>query len=172
VTHDIAGFSGGPSTKELYQRWVELGAFTPIFRTHEGLRRAENWSWDRDAETTAHFARFARVHRALAPTLLALGEQHRQTGMPIVRSMALAFPDDPRMLTVLDAYMLGDELLVAPVVEMGATSRRVVLPAGRWHDVWDPARIFEGPREVTVDAPIGRPPVFSRTPRTDLMSVR
>jgi alpha-glucosidase (family GH31 glycosyl hydrolase) len=76
------------------------------------------------------------------------------------------------MLTVLDAYMLGDELLVAPVVEMGATSRRVVLPAGRWHDVWDPARIFEGPREVTVDAPIGRPPVFSRTPRTDLMSVR
>lgn len=172
VTHDIAGFSGGPSTKELYQRWVELGAFTPIFRTHEGLRRAENWSWDRDAETTAHFARFARVHRALAPTLLALGAQHRETGMPIVRAMALAFPADPRMLTVLDQYMLGDELLVAPVVTMGATSRRVVLPAGRWYDVWDPARVHEGPGEVTVDAPIGRPPVFSRAPRTDLMSVR
>ena len=172
VTHDVAGFSGGPSTKELFQRWTELAAFTPIFRTHEGLRRAENWSWDRDAETTAHFARFARVHRALAPTFIALGEAHRTTGMPIVRSMALAFPNDPRMLPVIDQYMIGEELLVAPVVTEAATSRAVVLPAGRWFDVWDPSRALDGPATVTVPAPIGRPPVFSRTSRTDLMAVR
>lgn len=172
VTHDVAGFSGGPSTKELYQRWTELAAFTPIFRTHEGLRRADNWSWDRDAETTAHFARFARVHRALAPTFLALGEAHRATGMPIVRSMALAFPADPRMLTVLDQYMVGDALLVAPVLDEGATARSVILPAGRWYDVWDPARVYEGGGSVRVEAPIGRPPVFSREPRSDLMAIR
>src|SRR5690606_25935047 len=51
VTHDIAGFSGGPSTKELYMRWTELGAFTPIMRTHEGNKRDENWSYHADAET-------------------------------------------------------------------------------------------------------------------------
>lgn len=172
VTHDVAGFSGGPSTRELFQRWVELAAFTPVFRTHEGLRRAENWSWDRDDETRAHFVRFARVHRALAPRIAALGEAHRATGMPIVRALGLAFPDEPRGYDVRDEYMLGDDLLVAPVVSQGATSRRVYLPRGPWFDVWDPTRSFTGPAEVTVEAPIGRPPVFSRVAREDLRAIR
>jgi len=171
-THDVAGFSGGPSTRELYQRWVELAAFTPVFRTHEGLQRATNWAWDRDDETTTHFARFARVHRALAAEIRRAGDEHQRTGMPIVRALGLAFPGDPRGYGVRDEYLLGDALLVAPVVEMGATSRAVYLPAGTWFDVWDPTRRYEGPMEVTVEAPIGRPPVFSRAPRADLMAVR
>lgn len=172
VTHDVAGFSGGPSTRELFQRWVELAAFTPIFRTHEGLRRAENWSWDRDDATRAHFVRFAKIHRALAPRIAALGETHRTTGMPIVRALGLAFPDEPRGYDVRDEYMLGDDLLVAPVVTQGATSRRVYLPRGAWFDVWDPTRSYSGPAEVMVDAPLGRPPVFSRTAREDLRAIR
>ncbi len=171
-THDVAGFSGGPSTRELYQRWVELAAFTPVFRTHEGLQRAANWSWDRDDETTTHFSRFARVHRALAADLRALGDAHQRTGMPIVRALALGFPAEPRGYDVRDEYLLGDALLVAPVVTMGATSRSVYFPPGPWFDVWDPSRRYEGPMEATVDAPIGRPPVFSRAPRSDLAAVR
>ncbi len=172
VTHDIAGFSGGPSTKELYQRWTELGAFSPIMRTHEGLRRAENWNWDRDAETTAHFARFARIHELLAPRIVELGRVHRETGMPIVRALPLQYPDDARTYTILDEFLLGDDLLVAPVVRQGARTRRVYLPRGTWFDVWDPSRRFEGPTEVEVEAPIGRPPVFSARARMDLMGVR
>jgi alpha-glucosidase len=172
VTHDIAGFSGGPSTKELYLRWTELGAFTPIMRTHEGLRRAENWNWDRDAETTAHFSRFARIHRVLAPRILALGRIHRDTGMPIVRALPLMFSDDPRTYNILDEYMLGDDLLIAPVVREGATSRRVYLPRGRWFDVWDSSRSYDGPTEIEVMAPIGRPPVFSTRARDDLAAIR
>ncbi len=171
-THDVAGFSGGPSTRELFLRWVELGAFSPVFRTHEGLRRNDNWRWDRDAETLAHFGRFARVHRALAPRLMELGAEHQRTGMPIVRALSLHFPDDPRTYDIRDEYMLGDDLLVAPVLTRETTSRRVYLPRGAWFDVWDPSRRFEGPREVTVEAPIGRPPVFSRTPRGDLAALR
>jgi alpha-glucosidase len=172
VTHDIAGFSGGPSTKELYLRWTELGAFSPIMRTHEGLRRAENWNWNRDPETTAHFSRFARVHAALAPRILELGRVHRDTGMPIVRALPLMFPDDPRTYAILDEYMLGDDLLVAPVVRAGAVSRTVYLPRGRWYDVWDSSRVFTGPTEVMVSAPIGRPPVFSTRARDDLQAIR
>lgn len=171
-THDVAGFSGGPSTRELYQRWVELAAFTPVFRTHEGLQRAANWSWDRDDETTTHFSRFARVHRALAAEIRALGDAHQRTGMPIVRALALVFPAEPRGYDVRDEYLLGDALLVAPVVTMGATSRSVYFPPGPWFDVWDPSRRYEGPMEATVEAPIGRPPVFSRAPRSDLAAVR
>ena len=155
------------------QDWVksceELGL---VFRTHEGLQRATNWSWDRDDDTTTHFARFARVHRVLAAEIRALGDEHQRTGMPIVRALALAFPADPRGYDVRDEYLLGDALLVAPVVEMGATSRTVYFPAGTWFDVWDPARRYDGPREVTVEAPIGRPPVFSRAARGDLLGVR
>jgi len=84
VTHDIAGFSGGPSDKELFQRWVELGAFTPIMRTHQGNKKTENWAWNKDADTTAHFARFARIHEKLGPELAALAAVAARTSAPLV----------------------------------------------------------------------------------------
>ncbi len=172
VTHDVGGYYGGPSSKELYQRWIELGAFTPVMRTHEGLQRDRNWNWDRDAETIAFFSRFGRVHRALAPTFRALGDEHQRTGMPILRAMGLQFPSDARMYAITDQYMIGDEMLVAPVVTAGQTARRVVFPAGTWHSVWDPTLVVNGPVEQMVPAPIGAPPVFTRMPRADLAAVR
>jgi len=112
VTHDIAGYSGGPSSRELFFRWVELGAFTPIFRTHEGLNAAENWHWDRDAETTAHFGRFARIHAALAPEIEALADEAATTSMPLLRHLAMVFGDDVASRSVSDEFMLGDALLL------------------------------------------------------------
>ncbi|MEI8256126.1 MAG: TIM-barrel domain-containing protein, partial [Deltaproteobacteria bacterium] len=168
---DIAGFSGGPSTKELYERWVELAAFTPIFRTHDGLMRDANWRWDRDADTTAHFAHFARVHAALAPRFLELGQEHHDTGMPLLRALPLVFPDDPATYALTDEFMVGDDLLVAPVVTQGAVTRSVYLPIGRWFDVWDASRTYDGPVTVNVNAPIGRPPVFCTRARPDLATV-
>ncbi len=172
VTHDIGGYYGGPSSKELYLRWIELGAFTPIMRTHEGLQRDRNWNWDRDAETLAFFSRFARIHQALGPFIRGLGDEHRRTGMPIVRAMGLAFPADTRTYAIADQYMLGDEMLVAPVVQAGQTSRRVYFPAGRWTSVWDPMLVVNGPLERDVPAAMGSPPVFTRTPRADLAAIR
>jgi alpha-glucosidase len=172
VTHDIGGYFGGPSTKELYLRWIELGAFTPVMRTHEGLQRDRNWSWDRDAETLAVFSRFGRIHQALGPMFRALGDEHRRTGMPIVRAMGLAFATDPRTYAITDQFMLGDQMLVAPVVVQGQTARRVYFPAGRWHSVWDPMLVVDGPIEREVPAPMGSPPVFTRAPRADLAAIR
>lgn len=162
VTHDIAGFSGGPSTKELYQRWTELGAFTPIMRTHEGNRRDVNHDWDADAETVAHFRRFARVHGALRAELTALAEEAQATGAPMVRHLLLEFPDDRACWPVSDQYLLGTGLLVAPITTEGATRRAVYLPAGAtWFHVWT-GEEHEGGRTIEVEAPIGSPPVFSR----------
>jgi alpha-glucosidase len=171
VTHDIAGYSGGPSTKELYLRWTELGAFTPIMRTHEGLMPATNWNWDRDAETTAHFRRFARVHEALAPELRELARESSETSLPIVRHLALEFPDDAASRAIHDEYMLGPNLLVAPVLHEGMTRRSVYLPPGTWFDVWTGTE-HTGGATIEVDAPIGSPPVFARdTDRTDLLAL-
>lgn len=159
VTHDIAGFSGGPSDKELYLRWIELGAFTPIMRTHEGNEKDANWSWEKDQETTDHLRRFAEIHAALAEDIMRWADEAAETSMPIVRHLMLVFPDDPDSRFVHDQFMLGDEILVAPVVSRGATTKDVYLPPGTWHHVWT-GDVREGPATVTVDAPIGQPPVF------------
>ncbi len=171
VTHDIAGFSGGPSTKELFRHWTELSAFTPIMRTHEGGNKLENWSWEKGAETTAHFRRFARIHQALIPEIRRLADEAARTSAPIVRHLMLVFPDDPQSRSVSDQFLLGDALLVAPVVEQGAVTRRVYLPPGRWYDVWS-GTPYESGTTVEVAAPIGRPPMFSRdADRADLRAI-
>ena len=64
-THDIAGFSGGPGTKELFLRWTEMGAFTPFMRTHDGLKKFENHIFNSDEETLAFFKKFALIHKEL-----------------------------------------------------------------------------------------------------------
>ena len=172
VTHDIAGFSGGPSSKELYLRWIELGAFTPIMRTHEGNEKDANWSWEKDQQTTDQLRRFAMIHDVLAPEIDALAQQAAQTSMPIVRHLMLEFPDDAASLAVDDQYMLGPDLLVAPVVEQGVTERDVYLPPGAWFHVWSGTE-HQGGELITIDAPIGQPPVFSRGgDRTDLRAVQ
>ncbi|MCB9778592.1 MAG: hypothetical protein H6742_08530 [Alphaproteobacteria bacterium] len=171
VTHDIAGFSGGPSSEELYLRWTELGAFTPFMRTHDGDARDENWRWDTDAATTAHFVRFAKVHQALGPELQALAADAAETGAPIVRHLMLAYPDDPEVRAIDDQFLLGPDLLVAPVLTEGATARDLYLPDGAWFDVWT-GEEHTGGAWITVDAPVGSPPVFSRgADRTDLRGI-
>ncbi len=171
VTHDIAGFSGGPSTPELYWRWTELGAFTPFMRTHDGNERDTNHRWDADEETTAHFRFFAKVHEALGPELEALAEEAEQTGVPVVRHLMLEHPEDDTTWGISDQFLLGPDLLVAPITTEGATSREVYFPEGDWFNVWDGSQV-SGPGWETVDGPVGAPPVFSRgAERTDLRSV-
>jgi sulfoquinovosidase len=174
VTHDIGGFSGTtapPRTKELMLRWIELGAFTPFMRTHEGADRNNNWQWYSDAETISAFRRFGLIHQALAPELEALGAAAATTSAPILRHLLLVFPDDVPSRSVHDQFMIGDELLVAPVVTEGAVTRDVYLPPGTWYDVWT-GTAYPGGTTVTVNAPLGSPPVFSRGhDRTDLRAI-
>lgn len=159
VTHDIAGFSGGPRTKELFLRWTELGAFTPIMRTHQGNKKLENWAWNSDVETTAHFKRFVLIHQALRPEFERLAAESEATSLPSIRALAMQFPEDPESRGISDQFMLGERILVAPVVTEGATSREVYLPPGSWKHALT-GEAFEGGQRVTVQAPIGTPPVF------------
>ena len=163
VSHDIAGFArgDGPSTKELFQRWTELGAFTPIMRTHDGADKLNNWRWNSDEDTENHFRKFAYVHCALMNDFMMLAAEAEETGAPIVRHMMLVFPDDMETWDLSDQYMIGDSLLFAPVTEQGATTWSVYLPDGVWFDVWTGESV-EGGRRITVDALIGSPPAFSR----------
>lgn len=162
VTHDIAGFAKGtPSTKELWMRWTELGAFTPVMRTHEGADKLNNWNWDRDAETTAHFRRYTLIHCALRGLFSELAVEAGVSSAPLLRAMVFAYPDDVVARGLSDQFLIGDELLVAPVLQQGATTRTLYLPAGTWWDVWTGEKV-EGGQSITVPAPLGTIPVFGK----------
>lgn len=135
VGSDIGGYQSAtnpPATKELFFRWTTLGALSPVMRTHHGTNPRQQWRFDSDAETLAHYGRWARFHMQLFPYLQASSAEAEQTGMPMVRALPLLFPADPRSWTVADEYLLGGALLVAPVMAEGATSRSVYLPPGDW----------------------------------------
>jgi alpha-glucosidase len=132
---DIGGYTSelNPhTTKELFFRWASAAAFHPLMRTHHGSDECGNWSFDRDAETLAHYRRWARIHTRLFPQFYFREDAFRGP-LPTVRHPWLVFPDDPAFWRAPDQFFVQDRILVAPVVEAGATSRRVHVPEeGMW----------------------------------------
>ncbi len=160
--HDIAGYTGvvaPPSSKELYFRWTEVGAWSPVMRTHRGLTYDDNWNWDSDPDTIALFRRYALLHLRLLPYLEALHAEAVATGVPAMRHAVLEFPEWEGAARAHHEYLLGPSVLVAPVVEEGATSRTVSLPPGVWY-AWEDATLAGD--TVTVKAPLEEVPVFLR----------
>ncbi len=164
--HDIAGYMSQltePTTKELWLRWCSFGALSPVMRTHHGRDARNNWSWERDDETIAHLRRWAKIHMQLVPYLDAMAARFEATGAPIMQPVALEYPDAGAWAwTTTDQYLLGDRILVAPVIEAGATSRDVTLPEGAWYPLLGGAAITagDGGDTITVAAPVTELPAF------------
>jgi alpha-glucosidase len=162
---DIGGYTslfGNRRTKELFDRWVEMAAFTPVMRTHEGNRPDENFQFDQDGGTLAHFARMTRVYCHLNPYLRSLVDEAAEKGYPVQRALMLHFEQDPETYAMQDQYLYGSELLVAPVHKADVSEWTTYLPAGeKWTHVWS-GQTFTGGQRVTLPAPIGQPPVFYR----------
>ncbi|KUN76796.1 glycoside hydrolase family 31 protein [Streptomyces griseoruber] len=157
---DIGGFDGNPSP-ELYLRWFQLGAYLPLFRTHASLRAGRREPWEFGPEVLEH-ARVALVERRrLLPYFMTLAHLARRTGAPYVRPVWWGAPEDRALRDCEDAFLLGDSLLVAPVLDPGAERRAVQLPRGLWYDTAT-GRRHRGPGQVLVDAPLSRIPVFAR----------
>ncbi len=165
VNHsDVGGYTslhGLVRTPELLMRWAELGAFTPVMRTHEGNRPDDNLQIDSAPDILHHFAAMSRVHAALAPYFRHLIHEAMTTGLPLQRPLFLHYPADASFSSCQDQYLLGTDLLVAPIIEEGGTSRDVLLPAdGMWQNVWTEQMLGGGRHRV--QAPLGSPPVFVR----------
>ncbi|MEU3706629.1 glycoside hydrolase family 31 protein [Streptomyces anulatus] len=157
---DVGGFDGFPSP-ELYLRWFQLGAYLPLFRTHAAIDAGRREPWEFGPEVLEH-ARAALVERErLRPYFVTLSQVARMTGAPYVRPMWWGAPGDRALRECEDAFLLGDALLVAPVLEAGTRRRAVRLPRGRWYDTAT-GRAYEGPGRVQVDAPLSRVPVLAR----------
>jgi alpha-glucosidase len=160
---DVGGYTslfGNVRTEELILRWYELGAFSPVFRTHEGNRPDDNLQIDSTPTLIAGFVRWSRIHAALAPYVRHLVAEARATGLPAQRALFLHYPEDTATFAIQDQFLYGADLLVAPVIEAGAVMRKVYLPAGAWRHIWTGQDYAPGWHDVP--APLGQPPVFYR----------
>lgn len=162
---DIGGYTslfGNTRTPELLMRWAEMAAFTPVMRSHEGNRPAENLQLDRDPQVLAHFARMTQVYCALAPYLRSLSAEAASTGLPVQRPLFLHHQDDRATYAIQDQYLYGADMLVAPVWQAGQGARPVYLPQGtEWEHLWTGQRLAGG-QQIEAEAPIGTPAVFFR----------
>jgi len=155
--HDIGGYAGTPS-KKLYIRWLQLGAFSPIMQWH-GMTPREPWHFGEDAVRIAKT--YLDLRWELQPYLLAAAKQASNEGIPMWRPLALEFPDDPVARGVDDEFFLGDDLLVAPLLDERDV-RTIYLPRGEWVDAWRQQR-HTGPKTIEYSAALEVIPVFVRS---------
>lgn len=171
VGSDVGGYSG-EADAEMFARWMQLGAISPFLRAHtmDGAKSQEPWEFGLEVEDVSRAALIERYR--LMPYLYTLLHEAAETGAPILRPLVWHFQSDPTAAALDDEAMLGPSLLYAPVLEAGATTRRVYLPAGRWYDAWSDA-VYEGPATVEVDLRLASLPAFVRAgaivPRAELV---
>lgn len=171
---DIGGYTSlfaNRRTPELFCRWAELAAFTACMRTHEGNRPTENFQWWEDPRTARHLAAMGRIFVALAPYRRSLVEEAVATGLPLQRPLFLHHPGQPALHRIIDQFLLGEDLLVAPVVHAGQAARVVLLPDGEdWIEAWS-GRLHQGGDAPRIEAPLGRPAVLLRaaSPRAGML---
>ncbi len=147
-------------SKELFMRWAELSTFTPVMRTHEGNRPDDNWQFNSDQETLQHLARMTKVHAALKPYFEHCKDEYHADGLPLIRHPYIHYPDDTTLYSLKYQYLLGPDLLVAPVYKPRRNRWKLYLPQDEWVHVWTGKEYTAG--WVTVQAPLGQPPVFYR----------
>src|SRR5262245_37363149 len=160
VGADIGGFQGH-SNAELFLRWMQYGALTPFCRNHSEIGNVDQyaWSW---GDAVLDLVRGAlELRYRLLPYLYAAFVRAHETGAPVQRPLVFEHQDDPIARDVDDEYLLGPDLLVAPVVAAGATARQVYLPAGEWFD-WHTGERTEGGRYALAQTPMDRIPIYAR----------
>jgi alpha-glucosidase len=161
VGADVGGFNDRP-TPELYARWLEAAVLTPFLRSHSVGWAGNKEPWEYGDEYTAINRSTIELRYRLLPYIYTLFHEHERTGMPVIRPLWFEYPQDKKTYLVTDEYLLGSDLLVAPVVKEGMREREVYFPAGAdWIDWWTGER-HEGGKPRTVKAPIDRLPLFVR----------
>jgi alpha-glucosidase (family GH31 glycosyl hydrolase) len=183
---DIGGFVPTREfTAELYLRWFQFGAFCPLFRCHGRTWKLRlPWGWNtgdpgpveinnyngaaipdssqlHDPRVEPTCRKYLELRYRLLPYLYSAVHECATTGMPIMRALWLHFPDDPKAVECGDQYLWGRNVLVAPVVEKGATTRRIYLPRGAWYDFWTQERV-EGGREINRPVDLETMPLYVR----------
>jgi alpha-glucosidase (family GH31 glycosyl hydrolase) len=165
VSDDIGSFLGnsagnGNDPDDLYLRWLQLGTFQPIMREHSNSGQNPRLPWEYDAATQAVGDQFLQLREELVPYLYTLADQAYGTGLPMTQALYLDYPGQAAAYANPSEYLLGSDVLVAPVTQPGASvATQVWFPPGTWEDYFTGAT-FSGPSTATINVPTSRMPVF------------
>src|SRR5262249_1730908 len=157
---DVGGFHYN-TTGELLARWTQLGAFTPFFRNHSNIGTIDQEPWAFGTRVEAICRKFIELRYRLLPYFYGLFAEAHRRGVPIIRPMFWHHQNDPIAVSISDQFLLGADLLVAPMLQPGATVRSVYLPGGIWFDFWS-GTAFRGGQHVLVEAALDTMPLFVR----------
>ncbi|KAL5546613.1 hypothetical protein UlMin_006300 [Ulmus minor] len=154
-------------SEELLLRWMELNAFTTVFRTHEGNKPSCNSQFYSNDRTLSHFARFAKVYKAWKFYRIHLVKEASSKGLPVCRHLFIHYPDDEYVHSfTYQQFLIGTEILVVPVLDKGQNHVKAYFPIGEtctWQHIWTGELFTNQGFEARVEAPIGYPAVFVKS---------
>ena len=164
---DMTGFkclTSDPNDKEVFLRWVEFGAVSPIMMEQNACKNPittkEKWKLFNDEETIQHYRKYAGLHTRLFPYFQELAKRASETGRPLTLHPFLTHPDEPEAWLIEDAFFLGSALFVSPIVQRGQTSKEIWLPPGKSYVHFDDLNVHEGGTKSMIAAPLGKMPIF------------
>ena len=161
MSHDVGGFAidkAHPYDPELYVRWLQLGTFSPILRTH-AQNTAEPYHYPEQQDIILPLIK--ERYRWL-PYNYTLAYENASQGLPLVRPLNFYTPGSSKYDDISDEYLWGRDMLVAPVLTQGATEREVIFPDGLWVDYNNPTKLYHGGDTITYPAPLEVLPLFVR----------
>ncbi|MGN0298735.1 MAG: glycoside hydrolase family 31 protein [Lachnospiraceae bacterium] len=158
VGTDIGGF-GSDTTPELLSRWIEVGCFSPLCRNHSCKGSIYQEPWRFDEQTLTINRKYISLRYRLLPYFYDLFRELELKGLPILRPLVLHYQNDPEVKNCNDEFMVGEHILVAPVLEQGKTMRMVYLPEGIWYDYWTKEEV-QGNQYILREAPIDVCPIY------------
>ncbi|AFK85786.1 MULTISPECIES: glycoside hydrolase family 31 protein [Thermoanaerobacterium] len=155
---DVGGF-GDDGQEELFIRWIEAGVFTPFLRIHSanGTRPQEPWSFGNKCEDISK--KYIKMRYEILPYIYDLFYIASQKGYPVMRPLVFEYQNDENTHNIYDEFMLGDNMLIAPIYLPSKTIRDVYLPKGIWYDYWN-GNEFKGEKHYLIEAPIDIIPLF------------
>ena len=156
---DVGGF-GFDCTPELLSRWVQVGAFTPLFRNHSAMYTRDQEPWMFDAKTEEINRKYIKLRYKLLPYIYDLMWKAESTGLPVISPLLLNYQGDSNTYEINDEFLCGDNILVAPIVEQGRKVRTVYLPEGdNWIDYWT-KEVFQGGQYILKEADLDVCPIY------------
>ena len=159
IHSDAGGFAQGLKDDELYTRWLQFAVFTPILRPHgSGIPSEPVYFSEKTQEIVRNYM---KLRYAMLPYNYTLAYQNATTGMPLMRPLFYPYPNDTLAVAVEDEYMWGENLLVAPVIKKGLSSRSIYLPDGKWYDFHN-GNEYPGKTRMDFPLTIDDIPVFAK----------
>ncbi|CDN13620.1 Alpha-glucosidase [Richelia intracellularis] len=160
VGADIGGFAGN-ATPELFARWMQIGVFYPLMRSHSMIHTKPHEPWSFGEEVEKICREYIELRYRLLPYLYSLFWSAANTGSPILRPLFYHYPQDSQTYELYDQVLLGSSLMAAPVYRPGVESRSVYLPAGTWYDWWT-GESRTGEKYILAHAPLEKMPIYIR----------